>query len=85
MLRSRLGEKPHLFVALCVVAFVIVGIATLPKYGLTWDEGLADLFFGQRYFHFFVSFDPTYLDFNRGDLAIHQRSLNLVGGTEFIG
>nr|MBC8512674.1 glycosyltransferase family 39 protein [Dehalococcoidia bacterium] len=67
----------ELLVVVCVIAFVIMGALTLPKYGLTWDEGLGNLFFGERYFHFFTSFDPAYLDFDNEDLAIHQRPLNL--------
>jgi len=31
-------------IAIYVVLFVVIGIATLPNYGLTWDEGLGDLF-----------------------------------------
>lgn len=30
---------------------------------MTWDEALGDLFFGERYFSFFTSFDAKYLDF----------------------
>ena len=33
---------------------------------MTWDEALGDLFFGQRYFSYFTTFDRRYLDF-RGD------------------
>ena len=57
--------------------FVIGGIWTLPRYGLTWDEGLGNLFFGQRYFWYFLSWDSKYLDFDAADLPIHQTALNL--------
>lgn len=30
---------------------------------VTWDEALGDFFFGQRYFSYFTSFDPIFLDF----------------------
>ncbi len=39
--------------------------------------GLGDIFFGQRYFHFFKTLDAAYLDFQRTDLAIDDRALDL--------
>jgi len=56
---------------------VIIGALTLQEYGLTWDEGLGNLFFGERYVNFLISRDPAYLDFDRKDLEIHRRPLNL--------
>ena len=45
--------------------FIILAYAwpSLRLVNITWDEALGDLFFGQRYFSFFTSFDPIYLDF----------------------
>lgn len=64
--------------ALCfIVLFLLFGIMTLPQYGLSWDEGLGNLFFGERYFNYLTSFDSKYLDFNNPNLEIHKRSLNL--------
>jgi len=60
-----------------VLGFVVLGVLTLPRYGLTWDEGLGDLFVGERYWHYFTTADPAYLDFSRSDLAIHERPFNL--------
>jgi hypothetical protein len=60
-----------------MLGFVALGTITLPKYGLTWDEGLGNLFFGERYCHFFATLDPAYLDFQKTDLSIHQRPFNL--------
>jgi hypothetical protein len=60
-----------------IFLFVIGGIWTLPQYGLTWDEGLGNLFFGQRYLWYVLTWDSKYLDFGASDLAIHQRALNL--------
>jgi len=44
---------------------LVAAFHSLPRYSITWDEALGDLFFGERYFSFFSSFDPTYLDFRR--------------------
>lgn len=60
-----------------IVFFLATGIATLSQYGLTIDEGSGNLFFGQRYFYFFSTFDDRYLDFERSDLPIHERIPNL--------
>jgi hypothetical protein len=72
--RQRLSS---LLVALGLAVFLGAGIVTLPHYGLTWDEALGDLFFGQRYFLYFTSLNSEYLDFERGDLAINPGPLNL--------
>ena len=50
---------PYLLAAMALIA----GVASLHQYNVTWDEALGDLFFGQRYFSFFTSFDRGYLDF----------------------
>jgi hypothetical protein len=50
---------PTLLAAIALIA----GFASLHQYNVTWDEALGDLFFGQRYFSFFTSFDRRYLDF----------------------
>jgi hypothetical protein len=60
-----------------ILVFCVAGALTLPKYGLTWDEGLGNLFFGERYAHYFATFDRSYLDFYDPNLAIHGRPLNL--------
>ena len=62
---------------LFITLFLIIGVLTLPFYGLTFDEGLGNLFFGQRYLFFFLTRDATYLDFMNGSLEIHQRDINL--------
>ena len=46
-------------------ALLAIGFAELDQYGVTWDEALGDLFFGQRYLSFFTTFDARYLDFAR--------------------
>jgi phage shock protein PspC (stress-responsive transcriptional regulator) len=60
-----------------VLLFLISGILTLKNYGLTWDEGLGNLFFGERYLHYFTSFNEKFLDFKMELSIHHQHPLNL--------
>ncbi len=60
-----------------IALFLLLGIITLPQYGLSWDEGYGNMFFGERYFNYLTTFDSKYLDFNNSDLEIHKRALNL--------
>jgi hypothetical protein len=55
------------------LAVVAAGVSTLPRYGLTCDEAYGSLFFGERYLHYFLTFDRSYLDLSRHDLDIHAR------------
>lgn len=64
-----------------VLVFVVAGLITLPAYGFTWDEAVGDVFFGERYFHFFTMLNPAYLDFERTDLDVHQRPFNVYSST----
>jgi hypothetical protein len=66
--RHRSGLVALLFIFL----FLVSGIATLPNYGLTWDESLGNIFFGERYWHYFTSFNSKYLDFNT-ELEFHRQ------------
>jgi len=59
------------------LAVIAGGVATLPGYGVTCDEAYGNLFFGERYLHYFLTHDPAYLDFNNADLPIHHRQPNL--------
>jgi hypothetical protein len=72
-IRGKVGWLAFAF----ILGFVALGMMTLPKYGLTWDEGLGNLLFGERYCHFLATLDPAYLDFHKTDLSIHQRPFNL--------
>ena len=38
-----------------VLVFLVSGVLTLPQYGISWDEGLGNLFFGERYFYYLTS------------------------------
>jgi len=59
-----------------IVTFFISGVGTLRFYGLTWDEGLGNLFFGERYLFYLTQFRESFVDF-KADLPIHDRALNL--------
>jgi hypothetical protein len=48
---------------LLAILVLVPGLAALDQYNVTWDEALGDLFFGDRYLSFFLSFDRRYLDF----------------------
>jgi hypothetical protein len=60
-----------------ILVFMITGILTLPSYSLTWDEGLGNLFFGDRYFQFFMTLNQDYLDFEK-NIPSPQGSPNLL-------
>ncbi len=49
---------------LLVLGILGFGFANLHHYNITWDDALGDLFYGQRYLSFFLSWDPVYLDFD---------------------
>ena len=61
--QSWLNRKANILAAGYILIFLVTGILTLPNYGLTWDEGLGNLFFSERYLHYFTSFDATHLNF----------------------
>jgi hypothetical protein len=62
---------------LLALALVASGVASLPRYGVTCDEALGNLFFGERYLHYFLTLDRAYLDFKNPDLEVHRRQPNL--------
>ena len=51
---------PYLLAAVLLAA----GFIGIHQVNVTWDEAIGDLFFGQRYFSFFTTFDARYLDFS---------------------
>jgi hypothetical protein len=48
---------------LAAAAYAALGVATLRFYGLTMDEGLGNVFFGERYLLYFLSWNQKFLDF----------------------
>lgn len=65
------------WVGILVLLFLVTGVLTLPKYGLTWDEGLGNFFFGERYLRYFASFNPKYLDFKADLQSLSNYPLHL--------
>ena len=62
---------------LFILAFFLSGVLTLPRYGLTWDEGLGNVFFGERYALYLTSFQEKYLDFRTNLNATSSLPLDL--------
>lgn len=61
----RVRLRGALVPAVLVLLLILLGFPSLDRYGVTWDEALGDLFFGERYLSFFTSFDAKYLDFEK--------------------
>lgn len=59
-----------------IFAFILSSSFTLGNYGLSWDEGLGNLFFGERYVYYFLSFEEKYIDF-KADLFKETKEFNL--------
>ena len=57
-------QHSHWGIVLCAVLFILLGAATLHYYGITWDEGLGNLFFGEKNLRYLTSFDPGNLNVN---------------------
>ena len=56
---------------LFIIIFGISGILTLSKYGMTWDEGLGNFFFGERYLRYIATSNDNFLNFNEY-LSMHK-------------
>ncbi len=61
---------------LIILTFFLSTTLTLKDYGLTWDEGLGNLFFGERYLNYLTQFKEHFIDF-KADLSLHADELNL--------
>jgi 4-amino-4-deoxy-L-arabinose transferase-like glycosyltransferase len=59
------------------IVFLIVGAFTLKDFGLTWDEGLGNMFFGERYLNYWMTLNPEFLDCNKSIVLYPQHQLNL--------
>jgi len=60
------------FIALLVILiFCLSGILTLSEYGMTWDEGLGNFFFGERYLRYIATSNDNFLNFNEY-LSMHK-------------
>lgn len=78
--RNRLADLAALLV---ILTFLTSSWLTLYRFGISWDEGLGNFFFGNRYAQYISSgFDPIYLDFGK-DLGDANGELSLEGYTPF--
>jgi len=66
-------SKSEWLVGIVAFIFIVSGVVTLNNYGVTWDEGLGDLFFGEKDFRFLASFDSRNLS---TDIDIPSRVSN---------
>jgi 4-amino-4-deoxy-L-arabinose transferase-like glycosyltransferase len=64
-------------VVVYIILFFLSGVLTLRYFGLTWDESLGNLFFGERYLHYFLSPAEVHLDFKAELDYNRQHALNL--------
>lgn len=71
VLTAWLERRCRALALLVVLLFTLSGIFTLGDYGLAWDEGLGNLFLGERYFYYYQHFQQKYLDF-KAELDIHE-------------
>jgi hypothetical protein len=65
--------KPDRSLILVFVACYLALFAwTLGDYGITYDSAMGELYFGDKYFYFFKSFDRQYLDPQVDNVAVHH-------------
>ena len=73
----RSSRLANIAALLIVLTFLFSGWMTLSYYGISWDEGLGNFFFGNRYAQYIISgFDSKFLDFNQ-DLGDPPGELSL--------
>ncbi len=76
-LENRLLAFNGAAAALVILAFLISGITTLKYYGISWDEGLGNMFFGERYLFYWITGQEKFLDFRSELAALRGLPLNL--------
>ena len=59
-----------------IIIFTLSGIATLKNYGINWDEGLGNIYFGERNLYYFRSLDPRFLDFSSQNKYLDDLPIN---------
>ena len=69
--------KAHWPAYIFILSFFCSGIITLPEYGMSWDEGLGNFFFGERYYYYFTTFKGKYLNFNADLANLRNQPLSL--------
>jgi hypothetical protein len=76
-LENRLLSMSGWIASLFILGFLISGIMTLKYYGISWDEGLGNMFFGERYLFYFFTGQEKFLDFKSELAALRGLPLNL--------
>ena len=66
----------YIMLSLIVLVFFLTATLTLKNYGISWDEGLGNLFFGERYMYYFLTFQEKYLDF-KANIFKYTKTFNL--------
>lgn len=74
-LLAWISARDRWLMAALALLYLIMGIATLHYYGLTWDEGLGNVFFGERYFYYLTTFKAKFLDFGADLSALRHLPL----------
>jgi hypothetical protein len=75
--KIKSSSKTTYFSILLILVFGLSGIASLHNLGISWDEGLGNMFFGERYLLFFQNQQEKFLDF-KANLSFHNTTgLNL--------
>ncbi len=60
------------FLVLFSVAYLMIGLYTIPDYGLTWDESWEN-YYGDKTLNYFFSFDADHLDFEEKSVDIYNK------------
>ncbi|MHC1782973.1 MAG: glycosyltransferase family 39 protein [Anaerolineaceae bacterium] len=76
-LENRLLAFSGRLAGLFILGFLVSGILTLKYYGISWDEGLGNMFFGERYLFFLQTGLEKFLDFKSELAALRGLPLNL--------
>ncbi len=77
ILRNIKSSYISILALFSIMIFGISAIYSLHYFGISWDEGLGNLFFGERYLLFFQTHQEKFLDF-KANLSYHNTTgLNL--------
>lgn len=76
-LENRLLSSSGWIASLFILGFLVSGIMTLKYYGISWDEGLGNMFFGERYLFYFFTGQEKFLDFKSELAALRGLPINL--------
>lgn len=52
--------------------FAFFFLLTLPDYGITWDSAAAEFYVGDKYYWFYKTLDPDFLDFSKRNIPVYS-------------